>query len=301
MAQFIRALRAPFFTATVTPGLLGAIISWSEGRLHLGYLLLTVIGIIAINAALNTTNDYYDHVFGDDEANKELTPFSGGSRVIQEGVYSSRQMLGFAFAFYALTIAIGLYLVWVRGTVLLWIGLLGVLLAVFSSAPPLKLNYRGHGLGELAAGIGCGPLIVLGSYYVQAQRLTLEAFWASLPLTFLVIAILYINEFPDYAADKAVGKNTLVVVLGKERAVWGYIALLLAAYLSVLLGVALSLLPWTSLLALLTVPLAPRAIAGARRFYDDTSKLIPTNALTIQTHLASGALLCMAYALARWL
>jgi 1,4-dihydroxy-2-naphthoate octaprenyltransferase len=301
MTKFIRALRAPFFTAVIIPALLGAAISWREGRLHLGYLLLTVIGIVSVNAGMNTANDYYDHVFGDDEANKELTPFSGGSRVIQEGVYSARQMLGFSTVFYLLSIAIGLYLVWARGWGLLWIGLLGLALAFFSSAPPLKLNYRGHGLGELATGIGCGVLIVLGAYYVQAQQLSLEAFWASLPVTFLVTAILYINEFPDYAADKSVGKNTLVVVLGKKRAVWGYVALMFATYLSILLGVALGLLPWVTLLAIITLPLALRAIAGARRFYDDTPKLIPSNALTIQVHLLTGLLLCAAYVLARWL
>ena len=295
----IRGTRAPFFTAVIVPVLLGTAIAWREGVFHRGYFLLTLIGIISINAGLNMSNDYFDHLSGNDEINRELTPFSGGSRVIQEGILSARQVLMWSLFFYLVGILIGLYLALARGWLILGLGMVGVFLAFFHNAPPIKLYHLGPGVGELAAGIGCGPLVVLGSYYVQAQRLSYKALWASIPLGLLVTAVLYINEFPDCEADRAVGKNTLVVVMGRERAVWGYIALLVATYGVIMVGIVLGVFPYTLLLAFLTVPLAYRGIRGAVRFHGNTPKLIPTNAATIQVHLVTGLLLCLGYAIAK--
>jgi 1,4-dihydroxy-2-naphthoate octaprenyltransferase len=297
----VQILRAPFFTAVIIPTLVGASMAWQEGTFHGGYLLLTLLGIVCINAGLNLSNDYFDHLSGNDENNPHLTPFSGGSRVIQDGILAPRLVLAGSIAFYLVGVVIGLYLAWARGWALLWVGLLGVFFALFHNAPPFKLYYLAPGVGELAAGIGCGPLVVLGSYYVQTQRFGHEVLWASIPMGLLVAAILYINEFPDEVADRAVGKKTLVVVLGRERAVWGYAGLLLAVYLSIGVGVAARVLPYTLLLALLPLPLAYRALRGAFHHYDDVRELIPTNALTIQLHLMTGLLMCIGYLLARLL
>jgi 1,4-dihydroxy-2-naphthoate octaprenyltransferase len=221
--------------------------------------------------------------------------------VIQDGTFGARQVLTVSTVLYVVGAAIGVFLAWVRGWPILWLGLIGVLLAFFHNAPPLKLYYVVPGLGELAVGLGFGPVTVLGATYVQTQQLDLGALWASIPVGLLIAAVLYINEFPDYQADKSVGKKTLVVALGRERAVWGYIALLVAAYLMVVIGVALRILPLTALLALLPLPLVYRGIQGARRFHSDTPKLIPTNATTIQIHLLTGLLLCVGYIIARFL
>lgn len=294
-------LRAPFLTAVIVPTLVGAALARQEGALHAGYLAVTLLGIVCVNAGLNMSNDYFDHLSGNDTNNPHLTPFSGGSRVIQDGVLSPRLVLAGSIAFYVAGVAIGLYLAWARGWALLWIGLLGVFFAFFHNAPPFKLYYLAPGVGELAAGIGCGPLVVLGSYYVQTQRLGVEALWASIPMGLLVAAILYINEFPDDAADRAAGKKTLVVTLGRRRAVWGYAVLVVATYLAIVLGVGVRVLPYALLLALLPLPLAYWAIRGAFRDYADVQELIPTNALTIQLHLVTGLLMCVGYVLARLL
>lgn len=294
----VRILRAPFFTAVIVPALLGAAIAWQHGAFHAGYLSLTLLGIVCINAGLNLSNDYFDHLSGNDEQNHELTPFSGGSRVIQDGTLAARRVLIASVVFYLAGMAIGLYLAWSRGWTLLWIGAIGVFIALFHNAPPFKLYYVAPGVGELAAGIGCGPLIVLGSYYVQAQRLPPEVLWASLPVGLLTAAVLYINEFPDYAADRAVGKRTLVVALGRARAVWGYVALLVAVYAAVAVGVATRMLPLLTLFAFLSVPIAYRGVRGAMRFHSDIPRLIPTNAATIQLNVMTGLLLCGAYVVA---
>jgi 1,4-dihydroxy-2-naphthoate octaprenyltransferase len=279
---------------------LGSSIAFSEGVFYWGYFLLTLVGAVCIQAASNMSNDYFDHLSGTDEGNRELTPFSGGSRVIQDGILSARQVLVVSSTLYLVGAAIGVYLALVRGWPVLWLGLIGVFLAFFHNAPPFKLYYLVPGLGELAVGLGFGPIAVLGASYVQTQQLSLGAVWASVPVGLLIAAVLYINEFPDYLADKAVGKKTVAVVLGREKAVWGYIALLVAAYLVVAIGVVVRVLPLTALFALLTLPLAYRAIRGARRFHSDTPKLIPTNATTIQIHLLTGLLLCVGYIVARF-
>jgi 1,4-dihydroxy-2-naphthoate octaprenyltransferase len=286
----IRTLRAPFFTAAIVPVLLGTALAWYDGNFHWLYFLLTFIGAVAAHAAANVINDYFDHVYGNDEANQSPTPFSGGSRVIQDGLVSPERVLVVALAAYAITIVVGLVLTVLRGWPILVIGVIGILVSFLYS---FKVAYWGHGLGELFVGLGFGPIMVLGAYYVQAQSFSWGALWASIPVALLIAGVLYINEFPDYAADGAVDKNTLVVVLGRRAAVPGYFALIVGAYGVTVLGVVLGLLPWVTLVALLTLPLAWRGIRGASRFYADTPQLIPTNAITIQIHLLTGLLLTL--------
>jgi 1,4-dihydroxy-2-naphthoate octaprenyltransferase len=291
----VRILRAPFFTATIVPVCVGAAVAWAQGYFHLGYFALTLIGAVAIHAGLNVANDYFDHLSGNDEAHPHPTPFSGGSRVIQEGIVTARQMLAISVTAFVLGAAIGLFLAATRGWMVLWLGLAGAFFAVFNSAPPLKLSYRGHGLAELGVGLGCGPIPVLGAYFVQAQHLSLEALWASIPVAILIVAILYINEFPDYEADKAVNKQTPVVLLGRQRAVWIYAGLMAANYVAIVLEVWLNLIPPMALLAVITAPLAYRAVRRAIKFHSSIEELIPANAATINIHLATGIFLWLAY------
>ena len=290
----IRATRAPFFTATIVPVLLGSALAWRDGYFHFGYFLLALVGAIAFHAATDVINDYGDHKSGTDDMNQELTPFSGGSQMIQEEVLSAGQTLRLALIFYAIGIVIGLYLVAVRGLPVLWIGLVGFILSAWYTIPKIGLAYLGHGLGELVVGLGFGPVMVGGAYYVQAQRFTPEMWYASLPVGLLIAAVIYINEFPDYVADKAAGKKTLIVKLGRQAAVPGYVALMLGTYLLVAVGVLLGLLSWPTLVAFLTLPLAVRGIQGLRQFYDQTPQLIPSNAVTIQVQLVTGLLLVAA-------
>ncbi len=299
LKTLIRITRAPFFTATSLQVLVGTMVGVSHGSFHWGYFLLALLGTICLNAGLDMSNDYFDHTSGVDEVNQELTPFSGGSRVIQEGLLTPKRVLLGSLLFYLSGIVIGLYLTAARGWGLLVLGMVGVFIAFFHNAPPVRLYYLAPGLGNLAAGIGCGPVIVLGAYFVQTQRWSQEALWASIPMGLLVAAILYINEFPDSEADRKMGKKTVAAVAGRQRAVWGYVALLIAAYAVLAVGVMLRILPPAALLALLTMPLAYRTARGALRFYNDTPNLIPVMAGTIQLHLSTGLLLCLGYAVAR--
>jgi 1,4-dihydroxy-2-naphthoate octaprenyltransferase len=295
-ALLINATRAPFLTATAVPVLLGTAIAWKDGFISFSLFLLTLIGVAAFHIGANIINDYFDHTAGVDEANFTPTPFSGGSRVIQRGLLTARGVLALASTFYALGILIGLYLAATRGLEILAIGVVGFLVGFIYTAPPIRLAHRG--LGELAVALGFGPVIVVGTYFVQARQFSLEALYASLPVALLIAAVLYINEFPDRPWDARAGKKTLVVRLPIDVALNAYRVMIGATYAVIVLGVVLRILPLTILVAVLTIPLAWSAIKVLRKNYAFPYRLIPANANTIFTHLLTGLLMFYGYVIA---
>ena len=294
-------LRAPFYTATIVPVLLGTAIAWSrEGIFHPGYFLLTLLGVLALHSGTNVANDYFDHLSGNDELNVEFVrPFTGGSRLIQEGLLTPREVFWEFVVAYAVAAATGAALVYLRGPMVLVLGAIGFLSGLLYTAPPLPI--ASSGLGELVIGVNFGPLVTLGSYYVQTGRLSWEPVVASIPIALLIAGVIYINEFQDMKADAAVWKNHLVVRLGRRRASFGFIAIMVATYLSLAFGIGLGPVSAFGLLALATVPLSLRAVRTALRYYDDHLKLTPANANTILTHALTGLLLSLGYVLDRFL
>lgn len=291
--KWIKAIRAPFFTASAIPVLVGTALAWNmTGKFSLSKFILVLVGVPLFNAGTNLANDYYDHKTGNDEINTKATPFSGGSRVIQNGVIPSKHMLIGSFLFFGLGSIIGLYLNAVSpGNLILYLGIFGLLTGFFYTATPVLIGYRG--IGEFVVGLNLGTLTIIGSYYVQAHTLSWSAFWISLPIGFLVAAILYINQFPDYEADKAVNKRHLVVILGKRRAVYGYYFLIFSTYLVIAGCVIFKMVTPFVLVSFLTLPLALGAIKILKSNYDKFVELIPAQAKTIQTHLFTGLLLSL--------
>lgn len=295
----VRELRAPFFTASIIPILLGSAIAWSRGApFSPGLFLLTLVGGVLLHAGTNVANDYFDHKSGTDDINVEyVNPFTGGSRMIQEGLLSPRQVLTFSLALFAVASVIGVRLAAVRGPFILLLGAVGIFSGFFYTAPPFRFAHRG--LGELFVGLNFGVLMTLGAYFVIAGKFDREPVLASIPVALLIIAVLYINQFQDYTADRAVGKNNIVVMLGKKKARIGYIAILLFVYAWILItALSRSTSPFT-LLALLTFPIAFGAMKRLLTNYERTRELAPANAATILLHASVGALLSVAYLLDR--
>ena len=293
-AIWLRELRAPFFVGTVMPAVFGAAYAHYGGAAFNWPLFgLTILGTILTNAGLNMTNDYFDHRSGDDDLTP-ATPVSGGSKVIQEGLLRPGQVLAAAVTCLALAAAVGLYLNAVTGGwVLLIVGVVGMVIAWFYTAPPLKFGHR-SGAGELVCVLGCGPIIAFGAYFVQARTFSWPAVFASLPIGLLMGLVLFINEFHDVHADGAVGKRTLVVVLGTRAASVVLTFAFVFTYALTALLVILRVLPVWALLALGTIPLAWFAAARARRYHDQTPKLLPANFAVIGTHFVFGAILTLA-------
>jgi 1,4-dihydroxy-2-naphthoate octaprenyltransferase len=292
---WIIAVRPQFFTATIVPIALGAAVArHNTGSFDWGLFWLTLIGGIFIHAGLDFTNDYYDFKTGNDVVNKTPTPFSGGSRFLREGILKPRQVQTAGFICFAAGSAIGLYLNYICGgyTILL-IGIVGVFIAYFYNADPLKIGYTR--LSELSTGLGFGTLMVLGAYYVQARKLSWEAFFVSIPIAILIALVQFINQFPDYEADKAVGKNNTVVMAGKAKAVVYYRFFLISVYIIVLAGITFRVFPLTAVITFVTLPAAVKAMRVAGAHFDKIKELLPANALTIAVHLSFGVLFTFAY------
>ncbi|MCK4296935.1 MAG: prenyltransferase, partial [Candidatus Marinimicrobia bacterium] len=214
---WFRATRAPFFTASIASVLLGTGVAWYQtGIFHVKIFGLAMIGAIIAHAGTNMLNDYFDHLSGNDEVNKYYNQFSGGSRIIQDGIFSPKKVLVSSFIAFLIVIVIGLYLNSIlKGNTLLWIGLIGVILGITYSTIPFGLSYSGF--GEIAVPLGFGVIVTLGSFFVQTQQLSWLPVISSVPTAILVGLILIINEFQDSEADGIAGKKTVVVRIKNKR------------------------------------------------------------------------------------
>lgn len=288
-------LRPSFLTATLVPVFLGAAIAFAvTGAFNWGLFILTLLAALLLHGGTDVMNDYFDHRSGNDEANQEFVrPFSGGSRLIQLGLLSPVEVLAEGLILFVAGTLLGVYLAWVRGPFILALGAIAILCGFFYTGRPF--NWASRGLGELMVGLNFGPLMALGAYYMQTGAFSWLPVLAGLPVMFVIAAVLYINEFPDYTADKKVGKNTWVVRVGKARAVWVFAGLMGAVYLSLVVGVIGGRLPLAALLAALSLPLAIRAVQYAHRYHANSFDLASANALTVTGHLAVGLLLTLGY------
>ncbi|MCC6752280.1 MAG: prenyltransferase [Deltaproteobacteria bacterium] len=263
---------------------LGAAGAAHEGPLSWPWLLVTLFGIFCLEAAKNASGEIYDFDSGADQAVEEAdrSPFSGGKRVLVDGLLSRGQAATVAAVFYAAGILSGAGIVLFREPRVFWVGLLGVLLAFFYHAPPLRLAYRG--LGELAVALCYGPLIALGTFLVQRHALSSFVLYASLPLGLLIAGFLWVNEFPDYRADASAGKRTLVVRLGR-RAASRVFAVLVALSFAAVIALPFLGLPPTVWLGLLGLPHGVAAARRVLRWPEETPKLVPAQAHTLVSFL----------------
>jgi 1,4-dihydroxy-2-naphthoate polyprenyltransferase len=259
--------------------------------------VLTLIAAMCVHLGLNVANDVFDTRSGADAANVTPTQFSGGSRVIHYGLVSMRQMQLLSAGFYAVGLGIGLYLALTRA---FWpiftIGLIGAAVSFFYTAPPLKLVHRG--IGEIAVFAGFGPVMTLGAYYVQAQRFSWEALYASLPIGILIALVLYVNEIPDRPGDAAAGKRTLPVRWSKSVVIHVYVAAVALAFAIILSGVLTGVLPVPAILSLAAIALAVPVYRALDRHYDQPYALMPFMGKNIQLHFATGMLMILGYGIA---
>ncbi len=250
-------LRLPFLTVTLGAVFLGTAFAWREAQsFSLMRFLLVLFGSCFFHIACNVANDYFDFKSGNDAMNiNALVPFSGGSRMILDGFVRPKEALTVSISFAVLGSAIGLYLNAVsEGNIILIIGVAALFFIYQYNGFPLRLVNKG--LGEIAIFCAWGPLIVLGSYYIQAQ--TFSSFWpliVSIPSGILTTLVLLINEFADKEADQASGRKTWVILFGMKASLLIYLILALSCYAVVLIGIRLNGWPLWSLLAFLTLPL----------------------------------------------
>ena len=281
VAEGIWRLADPKITlASAASLLLGLCAAAGDGSIAWGWAAATVLGIFFLEAAKNASGELFDFDSGDDlaVAPEDRSPFSGGKRVLVDGLLTREQTAIAAAIFYLLGCAAGFLVVGLREPRVLLIGAIGVALAFFYHAPPLRLSYRG--LGELAVALAYGPLIACGAYLVQRGTVSRTVALASLPLGILIAAFLFINEFPDREADRTAGKRTLVVRLGKPAASKVFAIILVAAFalLAVLPAFGISAGVWGGFLGL---PHAVKAALRLRQKPEVTALIIPAQQWTL--------------------
>jgi 1,4-dihydroxy-2-naphthoate octaprenyltransferase len=212
--RLFNAMRPKFFPASVLPVLAGS--AWGfmvAGRFDLSVFILALLATVCVHASANVLNDVGDDSGGTDRRNEDrIYPYTGGSRFIQTGIMTASGMARLGISLIGVAAIAGLVLLLIKGAMVLWFGIAGLLLAVLYSLGPIRL--ASTGLGELSVGIAFGVLPVTGAAWLQSGALGLDVFLFSIPVSVWVTAILLINEVPDIAADGATGKRTLPVRVG---------------------------------------------------------------------------------------
>jgi 1,4-dihydroxy-2-naphthoate octaprenyltransferase len=283
--------RPQFLLLSVVLAFLGTCIAWYDGAFHAGHAVLAFFGLLLCHIAVNVLNDYFDYRSGID-LRTQRTPFSGGSGFLPTAALQPEPTLWFGLTSFFLTIPIGIYFVLVKGWLLLPLLIVGAICILLYTPLLTRLGYP-----EWAPGLGLGTLPVLGAYFVQTGEYTLPALFASIPSGILVCNLLLLNEFPDIEADRSGGRKTMPILLGGKKAALVYSVLTGMVYLWTVIGVATGLMPIFTLIALLTIPFAIKAIQGALN-YTDPGKLMPGLANNVLVVLITQLLIGVGYLLA---
>ena len=288
---WIAETRPQFLTLSVALAFLGTSIAWHDGFFHPGHALLAFLGLLLTHVSVNTLNDYYDFRSGVDLATRR-TPFSGGSGILPGGLLTPRQVLWLGIVSFLLAVVIGIYFIIVGNWLLLPLLLVAAICVLLYNPVILKMGWP-----EWAPGIGLGILPIIGLYFVQATHYTWPVVVASVPSGILVHNLLLLNEFPDAEADKKANRKTLPITMGKEKASIVYSVLTVMVYLWIIGAVIAKAMPVFSLIALLTLPFAVKAIRGARK-HQEMARLVPAMANNVLVVLVTQLLLGIGYILA---
>lgn len=251
--DYVLATRPAFLLITLLGCLIGLLSAkaqitteWSINALAIGLALF-------VHAGANLLNDYYDHLNGSDVINEDrISPFTGGSRYIQNLILSPRQIFGLGLLLLVTSTLLGIYLCSQSTWALAPIGIFGIVIAWAYSGPPLQLMSRGA-LGEIAIALAWS-LVVIGFATLQTHTVDLGAIFMGIAFGLMVANILFLNQVPDIKADKLAKKFTLATK-SSSRSQWKwYTGFFLAAYFFQLIGIFLLLIPATSLLSLIVLP-----------------------------------------------
>lgn len=289
--SLVLATRPMSFPLSAVPVVVGTV--WgvrSSGHLTLGLLLLTLASVTCLHAAANVINDVGDEINGADRLNLDcLRPFTGGSRLIQTGRLSLREMALWGAVLALAGGVLGMGLVWAKGILPLLFGVVWLGLALAYSLPPFALAARG--LGEAAVGVAFAMPAVAAAW-LQSGRFELDALLAAAVIGCWSAAILVCNEMPDLDPDAAAGKRTIVVRLGLKRAPSLYLALQAAASaLQLALGWQADLPSWASVPPVL---LMLAALAATPMMMHGRAEQLSAIRLSMGIHMAGGLMLGLA-------
>ena len=223
LSVWFEAARIRTLPASLVPVLVGSSLAWKHGLLHWPATLVALSCAILIQIATNFANDYFDFRNGADTSERV-----GFTRASASGEIAPNIMLGAALSTFFLAFLLGMYLVFHAGWPILVIGVLSIACGLLYTGGPFPLAY--NGLGDVFVFVFFGLVAVMGTYYVNAQMWSLEAFWGGVAVGALSTLILAANNYRDVHTDRKVNKKTLVVLLGERFTRWQYLMLVLLAF-----------------------------------------------------------------------
>lgn len=289
LSTWLRIIRVRFLLSSIIAVCLGLAINWWQHQtIDIFNAVLTFAGVMALHASVDLLNDYWDFKRNIDTKTKP-TKFSGGTGVLPEGLLKPKEVYVAGVVALILGAAIGGYFIFVNGVTIAIILAFAIVSIYFYSTRIVD-----SGLGEVFVAIK-GAMIVLGTYFVQSFEIVSEPVLGGIVLGVLSSLVLFVNSFPDFDADKASGRRTLVILFGKKRAsniIWIFP---LIAYGVIILGTAYQILPVFSLITLFTIPLLIKSGRELKQSFDNVEKLVPVMGLCVLYSRITGVLLVLSF------
>ncbi|MDK2785797.1 MAG: 1,4-dihydroxy-2-naphthoate polyprenyltransferase [Thermotoga sp.] len=243
MLKYLIAVRPFSFVASAFPVTAGAMLAED---FSLTRYILSLIAAVLLHAGVNTTNDYFDYKSGVDT--KESL---GSSGLLVSGKITLKEELFLSVLCYIASVVLGIFLIKMSGLALLWIGLVGLVLGYAYTGHPFYLKYRA--LGMFLVFTLMGPLMVLGAYYVQTGRFSVEALFVSVPIGIATDLILLANEIRDSEYDRKSGIKTLPILIGDLASSYLYAVLVGLIYVFVFYLVVTGVLKSIALVSLVAL------------------------------------------------
>ena len=289
LAAWLRAVRIRFLLASVISVCLGLAINWWQNKaMNAEFAALTFAGVIALHASVDLLNDYWDYKRQIDTQTRR-TKFSGGTGVLPDGLLKPEEVYRAGLTLLIIGSLIGAFFIYERGiTVALILGFAIVSIYFYST------RIVDSGLGELFVTIK-GTMIVLGTYFVQSAQITAEPILAGIVSGVLSSTVLFVGSFPDYDADKAHGRKTLVIILGKTGAATAVWIFPIISYGVIIISVAIHIFPLLSLIALLSSPIVVKSGLSLRTRFDQIEQLTPVMRDFVSYSRITGALLVISF------
>ncbi len=250
LARWLIATRGAVLVMTFLSATLGGLFAALVGQFNGGLYLLVAFGLVVAHGASNLFNDYWDYKQGVDTDNYFRAQY--GPHPLVAGLFTEKQLLTWAIGTTLVPVAIGVYLAWVQGPLVLVFAILGGFVMMTYAGKPFPLKYLG--LGEPAVFLTWGPLMVGGSYFCITGNLPLWVVLASFPYALGTTGVLFGKHIDKVEDDTKKGIHTLPVLLGERRARAASIGIFVLMYVSVVPLVLLGWLPWLVLLVFLSVP-----------------------------------------------
>jgi len=289
LAVWLRVIRVRFLLASIIAVSVGLAINWRQNStVDPLDAVLTFAGVMALHASVDLLNDYWDYKRGIDTATKR-TKMSGGTGVLPEGLLKPSSVYRAGIGFLILGSVIGFYFVLTDGIIIAVILSFAILSIYFYSTKIVD-----SGLAEFFVAVK-GTMIVLGTFFIQSNQITLESILGGIVVGVLSSLVLFIASFPDHDADKSKGRKTLVITVGKKNATYLFWIFPTISYSLIILGISIGIFPILSFITLFSIPLVIKAGLGLKKNFNSVDELVPFMSSTLMFSRITGALFVLSF------